>query len=395
MLISEKIHKKKMLEKVKDFNNTIPKGDFGLSGFKWGSLLVFDYTFGLSLKKNDNGKIMRKLENPGFIGKKFRFAHKKCIAKLKENNTEEFKETFPIPSIEASDFTKEFFEYWNSKIKHPLVIKGFLKDAPILIEAEKDFLVKNRGDLEVQSLPLNQKDESKLGQNIDVVKSSLKDYLTLMEFESHYLNNFHGILDDKDFNDKCKGDLLDNILGQKNFLTQWFISRSSKVGSSLHCAGAVNMFLNIKGRKQWNFVHPSYSPVLQSTVSKYGAFAVSEMFENFKSDPHQEIIENYQDMRFIPFYRCVLEEGDVLYNPEYWWHSVRNITDYTVGCATRYGASKITFSAIVWCMIVDMIKHPRKSSTIQVMKIMKGKESKKIFNDIIFTKSEKEGNPDN
>jgi hypothetical protein len=40
-----------MLEKVKDFNNTIPKGDFGLSGFKWGSLLVFDYTFGLSLKK--------------------------------------------------------------------------------------------------------------------------------------------------------------------------------------------------------------------------------------------------------------------------------------------------------------------------------------------------------
>lgn len=378
-----------MLDKVKDYDNTIPKGDFGLAGFNWGSLLVFDYVFGLSLRENDEGKIMKKLENPGFIGNRFRAAHKKCIDKLKENNKEEFKKTFPIPSIEAKDFTKEFFDYWNTEIKHPLVIKGFLEEAPILVEAEKDFLIKNRGDLEVQSLPRNQKDESKTGQNISVVKSTLKDYLTKEEFESNYLNNFHGILDDEDFNKKCKGDTLDEILGQKNFLTQWFISRSNKLGSSMHCAGAVNMFLNIKGKKQWDFVHPSYTSVLQTTVSKYGVYALSEMFENFDSDPHQEILEAYPDMRLVPFYRCVLNEGDVLYNPEYWWHSVRNLTDYTVGCATRYGASKITFSAIVWCMILDMIKHPRKSSTIQVMKIMKGKESKKIFNNIMFLHSKK------
>lgn len=378
-----------MMEKVKNFDSTIPKGNFGLQGFNWGSILVTDYVFGLSLKKNSQGKIMKKHENPGFIGNRFRSAHEKCIKKLKEINGEEFNELFPIPSIQAEDFSKEFFDYWNTEIKHPLIIKGFLKDAPILEEAKKDVLINNKGDLDVQSLPKFNKDESKVGQNIPVVKSNLRDFLTKDEFKSHYLNNFHGILNDEDFNEKCKGEILDEILGQKNFLTQWFISRSNELGSSMHCAGAVNMFLNIKGKKQWDFVHPSYTAVLQTSVSKYGVYALSEMFENFKSDPHQEIIESYPYMKHVPFYRCVLEEGDVLYNPEYWWHSVRNLTEYTVGCATRYGASSFSFSAIVACMILDMIKHPRKSSTIQVMKIMKGKESKKIFNNIMYLGSDK------
>ena len=377
-----------MLEHVKDFDQSIPTANLGFQGTKWGWLLAFDYLFGFSLKKDENGDIYKKLDNPGLIGKAFNSNLKNVINKLKETNRE-FQEPFPIPSINAENFDREFFSYWDKNIKTPLIIKGFLKDAAILKEADQDHLIKHKGDLTVRSVYVDKKDKSRTGQNMTTVESSLEEFLTEEEYENNYINNFHGILEDEDFKVKCRGDKLDEILQQNNFLAQWFISRSSSMGSSLHCAGAVNMFLNIKGQKQWDFIHPSYSAVLQTTVSKYGTFAVSEMFENFSADAHKELLAGYQFMKHIPFYRCVMEEGDILYNPEYWWHSVRNLTDYTVGCATRYGASSFSFSPIVACMILDMIKHPKKSSTVQVMKIMSGKQSKSNFNDIVFTNNTK------
>ena len=35
--------------------------------------------------------------------------------------------------------------------------------------------------------------------------------------------------------------------------------------------------------------------------------------------------------QYCPVYSTVLDEGDVLFNPPYWWHSIRNVTETTVG----------------------------------------------------------------
>ncbi|RYH19390.1 hypothetical protein EON65_26145 [archaeon] len=35
--------------------------------------------------------------------------------------------------------------------------------------------------------------------------------------------------------------------------------------------------------------------------------------------------------QYCPVYGTVLDEGDVLFNPPYWWHSIRNVTETTVG----------------------------------------------------------------
>ena len=96
------------------------------------------------------------------------------------------------------------------------------------------------------------------------------------------------------------------------------------------------MFLNIVGQKEWHFIDPSYTPVLRASVAKYGVYAISEMSEEIGKDGHNEITKGYPHMKHVPFYKRVLEEGDLLYNPPYWWHTVRNLSDYNVGCATRY-----------------------------------------------------------
>ena len=378
-----------MLNKVSNYNENVPKGAFGFAGFRWGFLFVLDFFFEFSQRNKQDGKVMKKLENPSAIGRRFRSEHQRCVNRLIKKNQNDFRQTFDIPSIEAEDFDQEFFINWRKRINMPIVIKGYLKDAPILKEASKEHLINDHGGKEVQCVAVENKEGNRVGQNISADKTTLADFLTLPEYESHYINNFYGIFDEEDFKKKCKGEELDAIQGQTNMVTHWFISRSNSVGSSLHCAGGENMFLNIVGRKQWDFIHPSYNSVVQPSVSKYAAYAVSEMTEKFVDDPHKELLDGYPYMRHVPFYRCELEEGDMLYNPDFWWHSVRNLTDFNVACATRYWASSINVSALSISMILDMIKNPKKSSTVQAIKILKGKQSKSVFNDIIFTSKKK------
>ncbi|MFV1884170.1 MAG: cupin-like domain-containing protein [Balneola sp.] len=374
-----------MLENVKDYNPEIPKGRFGLSGTRWSILLMADFLFGFSLKKNEKGKVMRKIENPTWIGKRFRSLHEKNVAKLKKKNPETYASPFSIPYIEAEHFDKDFFQYWRKNVNMPIVIKGFLKNAPILEEATIDNFIETKGDIEVKSIKKEINSENKVGQNISTVTSSFSDFLSKPEYEDHYINNFYGILEDDDFQTKCFGEEIDRIQAQKNVLVQWFISRSSKLGSSMHCAGGDNMFLNIAGRKEWHFIHPSYAPVLQTSVSQNASFAVSEMQEQVEDDAFKELIDGYDFMSHVPFYKYTLEEGDMLFNPPFWWHSVRNRTEFTVGCATRYLSMKMNSIPINLCLYLDIFKNPKNTIFVHMAKMKTGKMSKKEFIKIIFS----------
>lgn len=38
----------------------------------------------------------------------------------------------------------------------------------------------------------------------------------------------------------------------------------------------------------------------------------------------------------IPRYEILLDEGDMLFNPPWWWHAITNKTKYTIACANRF-----------------------------------------------------------
>lgn len=373
-----------MLDRVKNYDPNVVKGKFGIAGLRWMLLFIFDFAFSITGKKDKNGKVTRKLESKSFIGDRFRTIHKACVKVLEKKNPE-LNQVYELPSIDADDFDEDFFKYWRKEIHIPLVIKGYLKGAPILEEAKKEALVRDRGDVEIQCVDKSDKSDYRVGQNLTLIDASLKDFLTLDKYKDHYINNFYGVLGDEDFDEKCKGKELDNIQGRDNILTHWFISRSNITGSSLHCAGGENMFLNIVGRKEWYFISPSYTPVIQCALSKYAAFAISEMKEEIGDDFRSEILKDYPYMNRVPFYRTVLEEGDVLFNPSFWWHTVRNLTDYNVGCATRYLSDRANSLPIGICMAIDVLKNPKKSNIVQTIRMIKGKQSKKEFVKIIFS----------
>ncbi len=99
-------------------------------------------------------------------------------------------------------------------------------------------------------------------------------------------------------------------------------------GSALHCANTSNFFFNAVGRKHWVLIEPQYSRFLRPVPSKDGMFSVSKMdcFDTGEDNP----------LLKLPRYEITLEPGDMLFNAHWWWHGVRNLSDFSIAVANRW-----------------------------------------------------------
>ena len=358
------------LDLVKGFDTRHPKWICNSPAFKWAWLFTFDFIFRVTKSSDSNGNYMLKSENKSWFGRQFKKLDKESVESLiKRNAQHQYTEPVPLPSIDAKDFSKDFFRFWKREINMPIVIKNYLEGAPILDMAEKEQLIKLHGKENILCIK-NLTDKVNLGENVSLKKTTLEEFLISDEFEEYYVNNFYGILKDEDFYAKAKGKEIEDIQGKKNLLAQWFISRKKLSGTTLHCASGDNIFLNIKGKKEWHFIDRTYTPVLQPIFSKYALYAVSELKENMNEDYYTSLCRNYPYLKHMPVYKCVLEEGDVLFNPPFWWHRVHNLTSYTVACATRYVATKEDANALAFtiCTLFDILRHPTKSAIPTMIK---------------------------
>ena len=111
------------------------------------------------------------------------------------------------------------------------------------------------------------------------------------------------------------------------FVSQLFFG-GKNTGTSLHCAFNTNIFFNVKGEKHWVLIDPMYSDLINCQTSNNGLFAVSidDVFSTSESNPFLKIPRN----------EVILKSGDLLFNPTWYWHAVKNKTDYTIGVANRY-----------------------------------------------------------
>ncbi|RYH13552.1 hypothetical protein EON65_35395 [archaeon] len=111
---------------------------------------------------------------------------------------------------------------------------------------------------------------------------------------------------------------------------QIFVGRAG-TGSPFHHAGVYNMFYQVHGKKQWWFIDP-YDTFLGYPMSVAGKAANALM----ALWPHEYNKEAFPLFQYCPVYTAVLNPGDVLFNPPYWWHSIKNIDETTVGVASRW-----------------------------------------------------------
>ena len=248
--------------------------------------------------------------------------HQKYYDRFPQENT------YVLPSINPDQIS--LIKQYTNNYRTPLVIKGMLKDFPCVKKWDIEYLKQNCGQYLVKGFTKsdgnswlqNQYDNIKVLDNVkfanacDMIKKG----------ELIYINNFHSIFID------CK--ILQQDLDLKRLekitpleygdVSQLFFGPKG-TGTTLHCAAKSNIFYNIKGKKKWTFIDPKYAEYLSPVLSNNGIFVVSKL--NYFKDKNV--------LRSIPKYEYTLEEGDLLFNPSWWWHCVENLSEYTIGVANR------------------------------------------------------------
>ena len=112
-----------------------------------------------------------------------------------------------------------------------------------------------------------------------------------------------------------------------------FLGNKGNSGTSWHCAPNRSMFVQIMGRKRWTFIHPRYSLLLHPQRSHLYSriFLASDSFQYFNNHEEKNRGRNntiHQDgeiFAHIPRQQVVLEPGDALTVPSWYWHHVENL----------------------------------------------------------------------
>lgn len=256
---------------------------------------------------------------------------------IKKYKCTKYVEPDTIKTIDISELTKEKFILLTDNFRTPLVVKGFLKDSSAVKQWCLDFFADKYGDTK---LPVITNADIKVHSTyISNNESEKYEYITMKEFiesikngSKMYINNvsrifgYHPELLDYLELEKIKEYTGEDIKDEIHITNLFFGGKDT--GTSLHCSITGNFFYNIKGSKIWYLIDPKYTKYLRPLLSRTGLFAVSRL--DICNPKEGDYILN------IPRYKVTLDEGDLLFNPMWWWHAVTNKTDYTIACANRF-----------------------------------------------------------
>jgi hypothetical protein len=239
-----------------------------------------------------------------------------------------------IPTIHRSQLNAQTFRTFSHNEQRPLVIKGYLDNTPAYQNWSLDYFATRAGDVEIPVLS-DGVESRKYSYDRALLQHevvTVADVISNIKFGGKkYVNNVSRIFGERpELIQDLDPDRIDKDFGVNmgdTSITHLFMGGRG-TGSSLHCAVAGNFFFNVKGHKRWVIIPPSLSRYLSPRPSRTCLFAVS---------PHDAFTEKSDNIiQHLPRYDVVLEPGDALYNPPWWWHAIRNESEYTIGCANRY-----------------------------------------------------------
>lgn len=268
---------------------------------------------------------------------------------MNNNRSERLKkmpkiESMPLPEIHINELTKEKVAEVSKNFTEPFIIRGLIKDFDCVKKWNLDYFENEYGDIEVPTFS----DDKMVGyskNNSTALKKCNKNnnLCSIHEIcegirkgEPVYVNNISKLFTvskqaETELNlDKMSKIMNESFFKQKRkneFMSQLFFG-GKNTGTSLHSASNVNFFFNIKGTKHWGFIHPKYTSLIKCQTSNKGLFAISDddFFSEKEDNPFLK----------IPRYEALLHSGDFLFNPAWYWHAVKNKTDYTIAVANRY-----------------------------------------------------------
>ena len=113
-----------------------------------------------------------------------------------------------------------------------------------------------------------------------------------------------------------------NFFGSQLIMGRGSNSTSTTTGTGWHCAPGNNWFAQVAGAKRWYFMDPKYS----SYMRPLRGGLVNMMAGTLD-------MGDYVDR--LPLSYADIRAGDMLYNPDWYWHTIQNREGLSIGCPIR------------------------------------------------------------
>lgn len=298
----------------------------------------------------------------------YRDLTKKLWVQLQVEKTETFHHEH-IPVIESKDYTWEKFREATNDWRSPAVVRGLFNDVPAVKKwAEKDYL--SNSILANHKIPIikrgqygdyqNSRYVGKFGEACDKVISSpagTADSQLYIFFPVKSRHNTAGAaegaheslveavekitqedlrFDEKiwpgwpGFGDKTKHK---TYMGSQIIIGRGTNDSESTTGTGWHCAPGSNFFVQVVGEKIWYFLEPKYSSGLRPLRGGMVNMMTGHATDSAWTALHQH----------LPMRTAHLLPGDMLYNPDWQWHTIKNKEGLSIGVPIREANLSLSF----------------------------------------------------
>jgi len=271
-----------------------------------------------------------------------------------------------LPSVDPSELTPEAVaEYMRWPI--PLVIRRWAKDTRACRDWSPAFFKERYGATQVHSN--DAKD--------NIVKMPMRDTIDRMESDkSHYIANVSDLMNNfPDLERSLELEGFKTTLNARSLYgMQMFIGPEGR-GTSLHAGAPLTMFMNIHGSKEWLLINPRHGLWMRPNHQRQG----------HHSESPRTAAELLDLVRYIPVYRVALKPGDILLNPPWWWHQVRNLEGISIACSVRIADHSI--GELRTGMFYDVARHTAPFQEDYIREIVKKNFAPQRMSDEAFLKT--------
>lgn len=234
----------------------------------------------------------------------------------------------PLPRIKNLD--RDTFLRIYAAQSRPVVFEGAARDWECCRKWSFDWIKQTYGDDGVLLVDHGEVERNPLAQATE--RTTLRRLIDSTDEGAMKYARFHPLLHKhpelrEDIN---RGWLSEHVTNPR---TSWlriyglFLGAKGTV-TTTHTDGSENFFVEIEGRKKWRFYPswntPIFDPDANRSVYKYTNYM-----------PDGPGAECYPMARYMDYYETVLEPGDILYSPPYYWHNVIN-PDRSIGLSCRW-----------------------------------------------------------
>lgn len=262
---------------------------------------------GFKLFKNRRRKLYSKLHQ--------RLKAEGVLGQLHEIDT--------VEQISIEDFKKNYIEK-----ERPLIIKGGAKDWGAVKEWSLDYFKERYGEEDILFIDFENQhtyERLKLKDIIDGIRDRIGKYYRFYPLLQRHPEHI------EDFDHQWLRTFRHKINWSENF-NVFIGGEGSKTPP--HHSFSNNIFIQVYGEKEWVIYPTYYSIVFDPDPAKNMYRGITE--RNGKHfDPFNPDFEKHPLFKYIDGYRVVLEPGDILYNPAYWWHTILNHSD-SIGVGYRW-----------------------------------------------------------